>query len=130
MRHLAFRVRFFTNKSRVASVPNVKLEINTLFTPKATHSLAILMILSAIRSLSLVPICKYLLPHPFCLNLDKYDGGNVLMLYHRNDKSKKRQVQIALYGQLFKFLIFMPLGILPPKKDYIIAVIRNILIET
>ena len=66
MIHLVFRV-FFTAliKAELRQVFTVKLEINTLFTPKATHSLAILMILSTTRSLltsefkmSLVPICK------------------------------------------------------------------------
>ena len=66
MRHLAFRVLFTALiNAKLCQVFTIKLEINTLFTPKATHSLAILMILSATRFLltsefmmSLVPICK------------------------------------------------------------------------
>ena len=66
MRHLAFRVLFTALvKAELRRVFTVKLEINTLFTPKATDYLAIFMILSATRSLltsefvmSLVPICK------------------------------------------------------------------------
>ena len=66
MRYLAFRVLFTALiKAELRRVFTVKIEINTFFTPKATHYLVILMILSATRSLlasefimSLAPICK------------------------------------------------------------------------
>ena len=66
MRHLGLRVLFTAViKVELCQVFAVKLEINTLFTTKATHSLAILMILWATRFLlasefkmPLVPICK------------------------------------------------------------------------
>ena len=46
-----FSFIYCTKKSRVASNVYVKFETNTPFIPKATHSLAILMIMSATRSL-------------------------------------------------------------------------------
>ena len=75
--HETFRVLFTALiKIELHLVLTVKLEINTLITRKATHSLAILVILFATRSLlasefmmSLVPICnqQYPLSHPFHL---------------------------------------------------------------
>ena len=65
MRHLAFRA-FFTAliKVELRRVFTVKLEMYTLFIVKTTHSLVVLMILSAARSLltseflSFIPTCR------------------------------------------------------------------------
>lgn len=66
MRHLSFRVLFKAIIiAELRQVFTVKLDINTVFTPKTTQSPAILTILSATRSLLtskfmmlLVSICK------------------------------------------------------------------------
>ena len=65
----------------------IKLETNTLFTPKATHSLTVLMILSTARSLltsefmmSLVPICKTVIS---VITSVSFKIGNVLMLHNQ-----------------------------------------------
>ena len=75
MRHFAFKVLFTALiKAKLRREFTVKLEINTVFTPKGTHSLTILMILAATRSLftsellmSFVSYVKqqYALSHPF-----------------------------------------------------------------
>ena len=81
MTHVAFRVLFIALiNTKLSRVFTVKLEINTLFTPKATHSVAILMILSATRSLL---TSKFMMSCSFRLKLDTYNDGNVLMLHQQ-----------------------------------------------
>ena len=106
----------------------IKLDINTLFTPKATHSPAILLILSAIRFLltsefmiSLVLICKttIFVITSVSLKLDECNGGNIL-LYHQRKfcTTEEGTTAISIVKSTFQVFNIYAFGDTVIKKDF------------
>ena len=102
LRHLAFRA-FFTAliKVELRRVFTVKLEMYTLFTVKTTHSLGMLMILSAARSLltseflSFIPTCRT--PTSVITSISLKVGTNIMveMIWCRTTKEATSALNLA-----------------------------------
>ena len=105
-------------KAEMCIAFTVKLEINTLFTPKTTNSLEMLMILSAARSL------QYPLSHPFRLKLGEYNAGNVLVLQHQRSGNCSYHCKVD-----FSSFQYSCVSEYCHPKDYITAAINNIFVR-